>query len=318
MIELGHIRLQHRTAVYDARQKIRGLANALGYDPIGATRLATAISEATRELQRSSREPRIAVALAMELSPPQLILDFEGRGEIPQLAGLAGFFGRLDRKSPRDGFHGLRASSQLPNPAFVATDAFVAEQRGRIQNLSREELMAEIQQKNRELEQHTSVLEETVAQRTEELKHAMEAAEDASRAKSGFLANMSHELRTPMNAIIGYSEMLAEDAEDDENEGTLADLNKITAAGKHLLSLINDVLDLSKIEAGKMELYAEDFDVSETLHDVTSMAMGLIEKKNNALATDYGENLGVMHSDMTKIRQNLFNQIGRASCRERV
>ncbi len=146
-----------------------------------------------------------------------------------------------------------------------------------------------------------------------EQKELEREADSANRAKSTFLANMSHELRTPMNAIIGYSEMLAEDAEDEENEDALADLNKIISAGKHLLTLINDVLDVSKIEAGKMELYTEDFDVGNTLHEVTSMAMTLIEKQNNTLATDYGENLGVMHSDMTKIRQNLFNLISNAA-----
>jgi len=89
MIELGHIRLQHQTSVYEARKKIRGLADALGYDPIVATRLATAVSQATRELLRSSREPRIAVALALETSPLRLVLDFEGRGALPHLVGLA-------------------------------------------------------------------------------------------------------------------------------------------------------------------------------------------------------------------------------------
>jgi hypothetical protein len=170
MIELGHIRLQHRTSVYEARKKIRGLADALGFDPVVATRLATAVSEATRELLRSSREPRIAVALAMELSPPRLVLDFEGRGATPPLVGLTAFFDGLTQMSPQAGFTGLRASKQLPNPAFEATDTFVTEQRGRIQGLSREELMVEIQQKNRELEQHSAALEQTVAQRTEQLK----------------------------------------------------------------------------------------------------------------------------------------------------
>ena len=87
----------------------------------------------------------------------------------------------------------------------------------------------------------------------------MQSAEEANRAKSSFLANMSHELRTPMNAIIGYSEMLLEDAEDDGDEDVASDLRKIRQAGKHLLALINDVLDLSKIEAGRIELYLETF-----------------------------------------------------------
>ncbi len=109
MIELGQISLQHRTSVYDARQKIRNLADALGYDPIETTRLATAISEAARELRRNGLEPSIAVALAMDTSPPQLILDFKCRGETPEFSGLAGFFDSLSRANARDGFHALRA-----------------------------------------------------------------------------------------------------------------------------------------------------------------------------------------------------------------
>jgi signal transduction histidine kinase len=313
MIALGQIRLQHRTSVHDARNKVRGLANALGYDPIETTRLATAVSEAARELHRNNLEPCIAVALATELSPPQLVLDFECRGETPQVAGLAGFFDGLSRRSIRDDFQALRALKRLPNPAFEATDAFVAEQRGRIQSLSREELMAEIQQKNRDLERHSAELEATVAQRTVELKQAMEAAKAANRAKSGFLANMSHELRTPLNAIIGYSEMLIEDAEDEGNEDAAGDLKKIHSAGTHLLSLISDVLDLAKIEAGKTSIYLETFEVPRMVDDVVSTIDTLVKKNGNRLKVEVDEAIGEMRADITKVRQALFNLLSNAA-----
>ena len=116
-----------------------------------------------------------------------------------------------------------------------------------------------------------------------ELRDARDAAEASSRTKSQFLANMSHELRTPMNAILGYSEMLQEEAEEEGLASFTPDLQKIQSAGKHLLSLINDILDLSKIEAGKMELYLEDFKVAEVVSDVASTVQTLVAKKSNRL-----------------------------------
>ena len=147
----------------------------------------------------------------------------------------------------------------------------------------------------------------------QELAAAKETAEAATQAKSAFLANMSHELRTPMNAIIGYSEMLAEDAEDAGLDEMLEDLNKISTAGKHLLSLINDVLDLSKIEAGKMEMFLETFPVADMANDVADTALSLIEKNNNKLELAVAEDAGDMHADMTKVRQVLFNLISNAA-----
>ena len=140
-----------------------------------------------------------------------------------------------------------------------------------------------------------------------------EAAVAANRAKSGFLANMSHELRTPMNAILGYSEMLMEEAEDIGQDDFVADLKKINQAGNHLLSLINDVLDLSKIESGKMEAFAEDLDVGALLDHVTGTVQPLMEKNNNRLVIERGEQLGKAHQDSTKLRQALLNLLSNAA-----
>lgn len=147
----------------------------------------------------------------------------------------------------------------------------------------------------------------------EELKKAKEAAESASRVKSAFLANMSHELRTPLNAIIGYSEILVEDAEDRGDDASIADLGKIQSAGKHLLGLINDILDLSKIEAGRMDVYLEQVFLSKLVSDVKTIVDPMMGKNDNRFVIDCPEGIGSLRTDQTKLKQNLINLLSNAA-----
>jgi signal transduction histidine kinase/ActR/RegA family two-component response regulator len=145
-----------------------------------------------------------------------------------------------------------------------------------------------------------------------ELVLAKAAAEEASVAKSTFLANMSHELRTPLNAIIGYSEMLIEDAEELGAAHMAADLGRVIGAGRHLLSLITGVLDLSKIEAGRMELDPESFEAVEAVQSAIDTSQALAAARRNVLTVEGIADLGQIHSDRTKLQQVLLNLVGNA------
>jgi signal transduction histidine kinase/DNA-binding response OmpR family regulator len=149
--------------------------------------------------------------------------------------------------------------------------------------------------------------------RQHELEAAMAQAEAANLAKSSFLANMSHELRTPLNAIIGYSEILQEMSQDDGLDEYTGDLGKIQSAGRHLLNLISDILDLSKIEAGKMDIYFEDFELPALVEEIRAIVKPLIEKNSNVLEIVCPPDIGKMHSDRTKLKQNLLNLISNAT-----
>jgi len=168
-------------------------------------------------------------------------------------------------------------------------------------------------QRARQVERMNENLEQLVDERTRDADAARQEAVEANMSKSRFLANMSHELRTPMNAIIGYSEMLMEDADDDGREEESEDLRKIHGAGTHLLALINGILDLSKIEAGKMELYLETFDLPPFLEGVVATVKPLAQKNGNQLVAEFGEDLGSLRADQTKLRQCIFNLLSNAA-----
>jgi PAS domain S-box-containing protein len=152
-----------------------------------------------------------------------------------------------------------------------------------------------------------------IAEQNLELEKARDQAMEANKTKSAFLASMSHELRTPLNAIIGYSEMICEEMSDDGETRYRSDLDRIHMAGKNLLELINEVLDLSKIEAGKMELYVEEFQLSGLIDEVVSTVQPLMEKNENILLVNVAKEVTTVRLDLTKIRQILFNLISNAS-----
>lgn len=150
------------------------------------------------------------------------------------------------------------------------------------------------------------------ARRENQLSEAVKAAEAANQTKSTFLATMSHELRTPLNAIIGYSDMLLEDAADSGDDMIVGDLKKINNSGRHLLSLINDILDVSKLEAGKMTIHLETFDIKEISEAMMDIIYPAAKKNNNKVILNIPDDIGEMYSDLTKLRQMVFNLLSNA------
>jgi signal transduction histidine kinase/DNA-binding response OmpR family regulator len=175
-----------------------------------------------------------------------------------------------------------------------------------------EESEAHVRQLNEDLERRVAERTAELSRANEELAVARDVADASNRAKSQFLANMSHELRTPLNAVIGYTELMQEQAEDEGHVDYLPDLAKIHAAGKHLLTLINDVLDLSRIEAGKVVLSPETLDVNALVGDVVTTIRPLVEKKGNAFVVQCPDDVGSLYADVTRVRQCLFNLLSNA------
>jgi len=175
-------------------------------------------------------------------------------------------------------------------------------------HLNLHKLQKTLEERNHILQQQNQILETVVSA----LQKTKLTAEEANIAKNQFLANISHELRTPMNAIIGYSELLKEEAEDLNVTDLIDDLDKIGRAGRHLLDMINDILDFSKIETGKMELNLETFEIYPLIQEVVISAKPLIEEKVNTLEVFCPDDIGVMYADLTKVNQIVFHLLSNA------
>ncbi|RDH82341.1 MAG: hypothetical protein DIZ80_08570 [endosymbiont of Galathealinum brachiosum] len=240
------------------------------------------------------------------------------------LVSLGAFLGLIIDKYVRQPFQRLESATQgyisgnkdtrvdiTSKDEFGVLASFMNEMLDRI-NENEENLKTEAQERRsaaRKVREQRDALQTL----TDELTLARDQAFAASHAKSAFLANMSHELRTPLNAVIGYSELLIEEAEDNDSTDQIKDLDRIRTAGKHLLTLINDVLDISKIEAGKMELLLEVFDVTPLIEDTASMVAPLLKQNNNDFSYNLSDNHITMCSDITRVKQILFNLLSNAS-----
>jgi signal transduction histidine kinase/CheY-like chemotaxis protein len=274
---------------------------------IGMLHVQGSLSEASRRLQRYALILAIVVALAglvafMLASKLQQSIS----GPILRLSSVAGAVA-----TDRD--YAVRVVKEHNDEIGALVDQFNG-------------MLSTIELRDAELQQARDRLEERVAERTRTLELEIEehqrteaqltlakaAAEQASVTKSAFVANMSHELRTPLNAIIGYGEMLKEQAEEQHTPEFAADVDRVLTAGRHLLSLINNVLDLSKIEAGRMELDVSEFELAGLIKGVVATSEGLAAARGNTIVLEMAESLGTVRQDRTKLQQILLNLVGNA------
>jgi signal transduction histidine kinase len=317
MIDLGVISVKDQSSIVESRNKIRLLAEDLKFSPSAAARLSTITSELSRIIYKKDAESEIAVGFDKKEDSYGLMLVFQSRSAELNIGRAEVFFDSLRVYRSKEGFLEVEAFKFIPDPEFHPTEEFIQLERERLVRLSSAELINEVKRKNEELLKLLDEVKER-ARKERELVAITAAAEaekikatESSRIKSEFLANMSHELRTPLNSIIGFSEILLEKTFGDLNEKQTKYAGNIHQSGKHLLTLINDILDLSKVEAGKIELHPEVFPVNEILKECQTLVKSLASKKNLSLSVKI-EGIVTIYADPTRFKQIMYNLLSNA------
>ncbi len=313
MIELGTIPIKNETSIIEARNKIRLLAEDLRFGSIIATRLATVTSELSRRMVVTSHMSDIKVALDKRDGSFGLILLFISGQPVKTLAVniLKTVFDDVEVAQTTGGLELITAFKLLPDTEFEPTKEFIDKERGLVQPLTTEELYLQLREYSENLEEMVEERTGELQEKTVELEQANISLQEVDRLKSVFLASMSHELRTPLNSIIGFTGIILQGMSGEVNEEQRKQLTMVKNSASHLLSLINDVLDISKIESGRVEFSLEEFSLDDVVREVVDSFSSAVSEKGLELTTQMPEGI-TLPSDKRHIKQILLNLVSNA------